>query len=151
MRSTSRAESIRSLEHEVGVLIRRIKRVIGERAAAVDQSLQPSSYLMLAYLVEHGAERASAMVELFSIDKGAISRQVTHLEELGLVVRRPDPADGRATLLEATDVAATRMKAVATKRREWMDQRLGDWSDERLATFAAELSTYNTALSQPPD
>ena len=151
MNGPSRAESIRSLEHQVGVLIRRIKRVIGERAAAVDASLQPSAYLILAYLVEHGAVRASAMVELFTIDKGAVSRQISHLEELGLVVRRPDPDDGRATLLDATDEAVTRMQAVAANRREWMDERLGDWSDERLATFASELSTYNTALNRPPD
>ncbi len=151
MSAGPRAESIRSLEHEVGVVIRRIKRVIGERAAAVDPTLQPSAYLILAYLVEHGAVRASAMAELYSIDKGAISRQISHLEDLGLVVRSPDPDDGRATLLDATDQAVSRMRAVVTKRREWMDERLGDWSDERLATFASELSTYNKALNHPTD
>ncbi len=37
----SRAETVRALEHEVGVLIRRVRRVIGERARAVHPDLQP--------------------------------------------------------------------------------------------------------------
>ena len=44
---TSRADSLRA-SSEVGVLIRRIRRVIGERARAVHPDLQPASYLMLA-------------------------------------------------------------------------------------------------------
>ncbi len=146
--SVKRAESIRELEQEVGVLIRRIKRVIDERAAAVDESLHPSSYLMLSYLVEHGAVRASVMAERFAIDKGAISRQVAHLESLGLVERRPDPHDGRATQLHATEQAVARMKEVAARRREWLDERLGDWSEDELSGFVRELARYNSALDR---
>ena len=90
-----------TLEQEVGVLIRRVRRVIGERARAVHESLQPASYLMLGYVNENGPVRASSIVEVFDIDKGAISRQVQHLIDLGLVERdaRPrrrsgDPAVG---------------------------------------------------------
>ena len=46
--------------------------------------------------------RASTVADLFSIDKGAISRQVTHLIELGLIEKSRDPEDGRAWLLTAT-------------------------------------------------
>jgi DNA-binding MarR family transcriptional regulator len=143
----SRADSLRQLEHEVGVLIRRIKRVIGERAQAVHQDLQPASYLMLGYLAEQGPLRASAMAEVFHIDKGAISRQVQHLVELGLVARTPDPADGRATLVAATDDAVRRMADVAEHRRKWLDEQLGDWSDEELLDFVKVLGRYNEALN----
>lgn len=143
----SRADSLRQLEHEVGVLIRRIKRVIGERAQAVHEDLQPASYLMLGYLAEQGPLRASAMAEVFHIDKGAISRQVQHLVELGLVARTPDPADGRATLVAATDDAVRRMADVAEHRRKWLDEQLGDWSDEELLDFVKVLGRYNEALN----
>ena len=145
----TRADSIRLLEQEVGVLIRRVKRVIGERARAVHESLQPASYLMLGYVSEHGPLRASAMAEIFDIDKGAISRQVQHLIDLGLIERTPDPADGRATLLSITDEAVRRMQDVAEHRRTWLDEQLGDWSDTQLSGFARELGRYNEALSQP--
>jgi DNA-binding MarR family transcriptional regulator len=145
--TASRGESLRHLEREVGVLIRRIKRVIGERARAVHEDLQPASYLMLSWLADEGPVRASAMVERFHIDKGAISRQLQHLDELGLVVRTPDPADGRASLVAASDDARRRLADVAEHRRKWLDEQLGDWSAEELERFATTLERYNQALN----
>jgi DNA-binding MarR family transcriptional regulator len=141
-----RAEHLRALEQEVGVLIRRVRRVIGERARAVHPQLQPASYLMLGYLATHGPQRASAMAEVFDIDKGAISRQVGHLEDLGLVDRTPDPADGRASLVSASEEAARRLEDVAADRRRWLDEQLGEWTEEELGDFAAVLGRYNQAL-----
>lgn len=142
----SRADELRHLEQEVGVLIRRVKRVIGDRARAVHDDLQPASYLMLSYLVRNGAQRSSVMSELFGVDKGAISRQVQHLEDLGLLERTPDPDDGRATLVSATDDAVRRMGDVDTDRRAWLDERLQGWSEKDLRDFAASLTRYNAAL-----
>ena len=56
-----RTETVRALEHEVGVLIRRVRRAIGERARAVHPGLQPMSYLLLAHLAETGPMRSSAL------------------------------------------------------------------------------------------
>ncbi|GAA2146398.1 MarR family transcriptional regulator [Nocardioides koreensis] len=141
-----RADSLRLLESEVGVMIRRIRRVLWERARAVHPDLQPASYLMLAYLADHGALRGSGIAEALCIDKGAVSRQLHHLVELGLVDRTPDPADGRATLVSASADAVRRIKDVAEDRRRWLDERLGDWTDEELAGFANVLGRYNAAL-----
>ncbi|MEV7430177.1 MarR family transcriptional regulator [Nocardioides sp. NPDC092400] len=143
---TDRGESVRRLEQEVGVVIRRVRRVIGERARAVHPDLQPSSYLMLSYLVDRGQLRASEMAEVFGIDKGAISRQVQHLMDLQLIDRSPDPKDGRATLLSASEDAVRRLDEVAAMRRQYLDERLGDWSDEELADFADTLARYNRTL-----
>ena len=110
---TGRAESLRQLEREVGVMIRRIRRVIGDRARAVHDDLQPASYLMLSWLADEGPVRASSMVDHFGIDKGAVSRQLQHLVELGLIERTPDPADGRATLVAASEDAIRRLEDVA--------------------------------------
>jgi DNA-binding MarR family transcriptional regulator len=142
-----RADHLRSLEQEVGVLIRRVRRVIGERSRAVHPQLQPASYLMLGYLVTEGPMRSSAMAEAFDIDKGAISRQVGHLEELGLVERTPDPADGRASLVSASADAVRRLEDIAADRRRWISEQLGDWSEEQLELFTTELSRYNQALN----
>lgn len=144
---SSRADAMRDLEHEVSVMVRRIRRVIGVRAREVHADLQPASYLILSYVLESGPVRASSIVEVFDIDKGAISRQVSHLIELGLVERTPDPADGRATLLSVTDDGARRMKDVGDHRRKLIDERLSDWSEKDLTTFVSDLARYNAALS----
>ncbi len=145
--TASRAESLRQLEREVGVLIRRIRRVIGERARSVHEDLQPASYLMLSWLADEGPVRASSMVENFNIDKGAVSRQLQHLVDLGLVERTPDPDDGRATLVAASEDAVHRLADVAEHRRKWLDERLGDWDAEELARFVGLLEHYNRSLN----
>lgn len=143
----TREGSLRDLEHEVSVLIRRVKRVIVERAHAVHPDIAPASYLMLAYIAENGPVRASAMAELFTIDKGAVSRQVGHLFELGLLESAKDPADGRASLLTASADAVLRMEDAKIHRRKIVDERLGDWSAADLEGFAADLARYNASLN----
>ncbi|GAA1137897.1 MarR family winged helix-turn-helix transcriptional regulator [Nocardioides aquiterrae] len=145
---TARADLLTGLEQQVGVMIRRIRRIIRERAQAVHPDLQSSSYLMLSWLAEHGPQRASAMAETFCIDKGAISRQIQHLVDLGLVERAPDPADGRATLVSVSPEARSRMVAVAEERRRWLDDRLRDWTEEDLTGMVALLGRYNAALDE---
>lgn len=142
----ARAEILLGLEREVGVLIRRVRRLLWERSHEVHADLQPASYLLLAHLTQHGASRASVVAEVLGIDKGAISRQVQHLLELGLVDRSPDPQDGRATLVSATDDAVRRMNDVAERRRRTLDEQLGEWSEEDLVSFVGVLGSYNAAL-----
>ncbi|PWN02053.1 MarR family transcriptional regulator [Nocardioides silvaticus] len=144
--TTARPDALRELEREVGVLIRRVRRVIGERARLVHPDLQSSSYLMLGYVVDHGPLRASAMSTIFDVDKGAISRQVQHLVDLGLVDRTPDPDDGRATLISVSDEGARRFRDVTEHRRKWFDERLGDWTADEILAFAGTMHRYNQAL-----
>ena len=148
---SDRDGALRELENEVGVLIRRVRRVIGERARAVHPDLLPASYLMLSYVREHGPLRASAMCAVFDIDKGAISRQVQHLIDLGLIDRAPDPVDGRATLLSASAEGVRRLEAVADERRQLLDERLAEWPADELRAFAVSLRRYNDALGVPGD
>jgi DNA-binding MarR family transcriptional regulator len=142
----SRADELGRLEQEVGVLIRRVKRVIGERARAVHPDLQPASYLMLTYLRTSGPLRSSVLSEKFGVDKGAISRQVQHLCDLGLLERTPDPEDGRATLVSASSDAVRRMQAVDRDRRRWLEEQLAEWSEDDLRDFVSGLARYNAAL-----
>ena len=149
--STTRGTSLRGLEREVGVLIRRVKRLIGQRAQAVHPDLQSSSYLMLSWLLDEGPVRASAMVEAFGIDKGAVSRQLQHLDDLGLVERTQDPDDGRAHLVAVSAEAVRRLEAVTADRRRWVDEQLGDWSAAELDELVGLLGRYNSALERPKD
>jgi DNA-binding MarR family transcriptional regulator len=144
----SRADELGRLERELGVLIRRVRRVIGERARAVHPDLQPASYLMLAFLDEVGPQRSSVVSEKFNVDKGAISRQVQHLCDLGLLVREADPADGRAMLISASPDAVRRLDAVDRDRRRWLDEQLAAWTEGDLRDFVSGLERYNHALDK---
>ena len=141
-----RADELGRLEREVGVLIRRVRRVIGERSRLVHPDLQPASYLMLTYLAAEGPQRSSVLSERFGVDKGAISRQVQHLCDLGLLEREPDPDDGRATLVSASPDAVVRLEVVVDERRRWLDERLSEWSETDLIDFVTALARYNATL-----
>jgi DNA-binding MarR family transcriptional regulator len=146
---SARADSLNQIEHEVTALIRRIRRVIGDRARALHPDLQPATYLLLTHIADRGPVRSARVVEAFGIDKGAVSRQVQHLAELGLVERTPDPADGRAALLSVTAAARERLADVQRERLARFEARLGGWSDAELRSFADALARYNSSLEEP--
>src|SRR5262245_37652968 len=103
---------------------------------------------MLTYLAAEGPQRSSVVSDKFNVDKGAISRQVQHLCELGLLEREPDPVDGRAMLISASADAVRRMAAVDRDRRRWLDEQLKEWSEEDLRGFVGGLGRYNRALDK---
>lgn len=146
MSTEDRLESLLALEFQFGILIRRFRRTMTDRATLVHEDLSTASYVILAFLDSKGPVRSSVIVETFMLDKGAVSRQVQQLVDLGLVDRRPDPDDGRAQIVGVTAEGARRAAAVASARRERLDERLGDWSDADLADLVAKLSRYNDAL-----
>ena len=63
-----RIRTLHALEQEVGILMRRVRRALSERAALVHPSLQPSSYVMLAHQV--AGETARGLARL-GIEGGA--------------------------------------------------------------------------------
>jgi DNA-binding MarR family transcriptional regulator len=143
----TRDAAFATIESEVGVLLRRVKRVLGERARAVHPDLHPIVFHTLSHVLEHGPLRAARLVEELGVDKGAISRQVQQLVDLGLVERAEDPDDGRASLLVATDDARQRVAAMTRSRRARFESRLGDWSDADLDRLATLLARYNASLN----
>ena len=144
---SARYDDLRRIESEVGTLIRRVKRMMGERAREVHPDLHPMTYVILTHLGTHGPMRGADLSDAFGMDKGGVSRQVQTLVDLGLVERRPDAEDRRAILLDATDEGRERLAAVSRSRSDRFDRRLGDWSDAELSEFAGQLAAYNTALS----
>jgi DNA-binding MarR family transcriptional regulator len=144
----ARNDDLRAIENEVASLIRRVKRVMGERAREVHPDLHPMTYFILNHLAQHGPLRAADLSDAFGMDKGGVSRQVQALVDLGLVERRPDAEDRRAILLDATSEGRRRLDDMGRRRQDRFDQKLSGWSDDELATFARLLTAYNRALSE---
>lgn len=144
-------QTLRALEHEMSVLVRRIRRVIAERARMLHPELTPVAYSMLMALSDSGPRRASDLVELFSIDKGAVSRQVQSLLELGLIERAQDSEDRRAMILSISEEGSRRLAVIARDRRHVLSARLGEWTDDELSEFVHAMQRYNAALEGSPD
>jgi DNA-binding MarR family transcriptional regulator len=77
------------------------------------------------------------------MDKGAVSRQLRTLRELGLVLSEPDPLDGRATLVQLTEEGRARLERIREIGRERFYDRIETWSDKDLRAFSAMLGRFN--------
>ena len=137
---------MRALEHEMGVLVRRIRRVIAERARMLHPELPAVSYSIMGALMDSGPCRASDLVEMFSIDKGAVSRHLQFLLELGFVERTPDPDDRRAAIIAISAEGIRRIEEISAQRRQQVGASLTDWTDAELQQFVSSLARYNSDL-----
>ena len=135
-----------ALEHELGVFMRRARAAADRLSRAVHPELDSGAYGLLSYLRDHGPARPSDLAGFVGVGKATISRQVKVLEDLGLIERRPDPADRRAHLLALTAEGTRRLDAVRSARLEHFHRRLSTWPEEdvrMLATLLARLNARN--------
>lgn len=142
-----RDAAVRGLEHEIGRLLRRIRRGLADRAAQIDPELNATAYPLLVTLAELGPHRAADLADMFALDKGAVSRMVHQMLELGLIERTPDPQDGRASILSVTAEAEKRLAAISDQRHEVVGERLADWEADSITELAAGLARFNSAIS----
>jgi DNA-binding MarR family transcriptional regulator len=145
--TTGRDEAMRALEHEIGLLLRRIRRGMADRAAVVHPDLNLTSYTLLATLADSGPSRAADLADVFALDKGSVSRVVHQLLELGLIARTPDPKDGRASILEVTAEARKKLALMHETRRAQFDARMTEWAPEEIDDLVRSLGRFNQALA----
>lgn len=137
-------EEFLALERELAVFLRRARASSGEMAREVHPGLEPAAYGLLVRLDEAGAQRATALAAYFGVGKATMSRQLRALEDLGLIAREPDPADGRASLVQLTDEGRARFRHVRDARRARYVRELADWDRTEVAELARLLHQLNT-------
>jgi DNA-binding MarR family transcriptional regulator len=109
--------------------------------------LDRAAYHVLAHVAATGPVRLSALAADLCVDLSTASRQVAALETAGLLGRTPDPADRRASLIEAT---GTGTRVVADYRATWlaaMNELLADWTADERREFARLFTRLNDALA----
>jgi DNA-binding MarR family transcriptional regulator len=78
--------------------------------------INPSQFRALRVLTHHGAIRPSDLSGRLHIAPRSATEVVDALQSRGLVERRPDPSDRRATLVELTAHGAGVLNAIRTAR-----------------------------------
>jgi DNA-binding MarR family transcriptional regulator len=136
-------EAYNAIEHELGVLLRRARALSAEMGREVHPDLEPGAYGLLIGVHDCARARPSDLADYFGLGKATISRQLKGLEELGLIEREPDPADGRAHRLVLTDEGRQRLDTARTARRERFHGLLGTWPEEDVRLLARMLARFN--------
>ncbi|MEU8027927.1 MarR family transcriptional regulator [Streptomyces sp. NPDC049099] len=137
-----------ALERELTVLLRRARANQGEMAREVHPDLESSAYGLLIRLDEYGGQRATELAAYIGVGKATMSRQLRALEELGLIAREPDPADGRAWLVTLTDEGRGRVGKVREARRARYVSQLAHWDRREVAELARLLHQLNGVMEK---
>jgi DNA-binding MarR family transcriptional regulator len=126
-------------------LMRSFTKARARILAAAAHDVEWSSLLLLKCVAREGQMRASAVAECLQSDPSTVSRQVATLVKDGLLERRSDPDDGRASLLVLTAKADAALAEHDRIRLEHFEQMLESWSDTELRRFANMLGRFNEA------
>lgn len=121
-------------------VIRRLK------ALSAAEGADPAAMAIVHLVNEHGPLRLTALADVACLDASTASRHVRNLEAAGYVERRPDPADGRATLIAVGERGRELMRRGMEARARRFDEALAGWDEadrdalpRLLARFAEDL------------
>lgn len=140
--------AVLELEEQMVVIARRLRRAIAERAAALDPSLSTVAYAVLEYLRRNEPSRQTDIVTALGSEKGAVSRAIRELVDLGFVESVPDASDGRVQRAAITALGTERLDAVIEARRAAYAEKLRGWSSQEIRRLAADLARYNATLDK---
>jgi DNA-binding MarR family transcriptional regulator len=87
------------------------------RQTLLPWDVTPSQSRALNVLMRHGVLRLSELSDHLHIAPRSTTEVVDDLQQRGLVERRPDPADRRATLVALTGAGAEAGRAIAEARQ----------------------------------
>jgi DNA-binding MarR family transcriptional regulator len=99
-------------------------------------------HILLSRVVNEGPLRASALAEMVDSDPSTVSRQVAQLVKDGCLERRSDPADGRASLLVASERGQELHREHLQVRNEHFRQMLDEWGERDIRSFSELLHRF---------
>jgi DNA-binding MarR family transcriptional regulator len=128
-------------EHEladrVGMAMVRLNKMHAQVAHQMaKQGMDKSAFVLLATLNGLGECRSSGLAEAVLSDPSTVSRQVAGLVKDGLIERRSDPADGRASVLAVTEAGRELLRKRRRQRNEAIEEVFADWPEEDFKGFA---------------
>jgi DNA-binding MarR family transcriptional regulator len=123
-------------------LMRAFGRARARLLAAAAHDVEWSAHVLLKCLHVEGPMRASGLAECVHSDPSTVSRQVAALVKEGLLERRADPEDGRASLLVLTPKAQAVLAEHNEIRLDFFARVLDGWSADEVAQFAALLARF---------
>jgi DNA-binding MarR family transcriptional regulator len=136
------ADDIDELATTFSGLMRAYKRAYQHFLVKAEREVEWTSQVLLSCVANEGPLRASALAGLIDSDPSTVSRQVAQLVRDGYVERRADQADGRASLLVATEKGMASHREHCRMRNERYRHMLSEWSERDIRKFTTLLQRF---------
>lgn len=139
------SRDVAAVADSVIALLRSFGKARARMLAAAAHDVESSAHVLLKCVSGEGRIRASEVAEVLHSDPSTVSRQVATLVKDGLLERRADPADGRASLLALTSQGNAVLAEHDRIRMEHFARVLDDWTETDLRHFATMLRRFTEA------
>jgi DNA-binding MarR family transcriptional regulator len=103
---------------------------------ALDVPVTAAGLQALRIVLRHDGLTIGELGKRLDVDQSTISRQVRPLEDQGLLLRVPDPDDGRISRLTVSPQGAAVLARVEAVTRHDFEAALANWSDDDRARLA---------------
>jgi DNA-binding MarR family transcriptional regulator len=138
------------LERTFQLLGRRIYLPSLRHLRATNPGLDKASVPLLGALEDQADARPSDLAVALELDLSTVSRQLHQLEQLGLVSRRPDGDDGRASRISLTPAGSESLAFVRASRAATLDEVFRDWPEGEREQLLALLDRLLLGLNALP-
>jgi len=143
-----RRTTIAAVAESFSDLQRTVRRAKARLLAAAGDDVESATQMLLHTVAADGPMRASALATSVHADLSTVSRQVTVLVSRGLLERRADQCDGRASLLAVTAAGQAAIAEHEQGRQAFFDAVLADWSTGEMRQFAQQLEQFTAAYDR---
>jgi DNA-binding MarR family transcriptional regulator len=131
------------------LLVHRMRRVADERLSGLGLSMPRIK--LLQYLSHSGPTRQNVIATCFDIAPRSVTDMVDCMERDGLAVRRDDPSDRRAKLVELTPTGNEAAARAGDARDELFDHIFGVLDATERASLLDLLTTLDKATASADD
>jgi DNA-binding MarR family transcriptional regulator len=128
------------------IALARISRLLDRQSRG--EALTSTQSSVLATVARLGPLRITEVAEIEGLNPTMLSRIVGKLEEAGLLRRKPDPDDGRASRVEATPAGAEINRKQRAQRTRLLTDRLAALPDTRATELLAALPALESLAEQ---
>ena len=132
---------------DLRVALSRLRRRLVDLADTSE--LTPSQLSVLSRLGKEGPASASDLAAAERIRPQSVAATLAVLEERGLVVRRPDPDDGRRQLVSLSREGTALFDDRRRHREEWLSRVLEERLTESERQTVIEAATLLDRLTHP--
>lgn len=137
-------ESIGVIETELLTLVRHLETL--GRKGSLYVRIDRSGYLVLRTLERTGPVPITSLAQTLQLDGSTVTRQVTALVAGGFVERRPNPADGRSSIVAVTPDGRREMREVERHRRRILQEMFSSWDESERQAVGEALRRLNGSL-----
>lgn len=120
-----------------------LARTVGRFGEALrrgqERAFDPVRVGVLAFVVERERARPGEIAEELDVLPSSVTRHVQALVEAGYLVVETDPADRRASIVEATDAGRDQARQFAEAGIAVFQAVIADWSAEDVVTLTGLL------------